>query len=128
MHELSIVNALVGMVEEKARAAGATRVTRVQIRVGALSGVVAEALRFSYDFGTTGTLLEGSTLAIEEVPVAIACLACGRDVVLPGIQHFCCPDCGTPSARVTQGRELDLLSFEIETPDPEPTGAPGADS
>ncbi|MCS6773263.1 MAG: hydrogenase maturation nickel metallochaperone HypA, partial [Thermoflexales bacterium] len=61
MHELSIALSLVESVESAARQAGAQRVTRIQLQLGALSGVVKEALLFSYDIAAQGTLAEGAT-------------------------------------------------------------------
>ncbi|MDX2194185.1 MAG: hydrogenase maturation nickel metallochaperone HypA [Gemmatimonadales bacterium] len=115
MHELSIVYSVVAAVEERAREMGATKVTAVSLRIGALAGVVPDALRFSYDVGTAGTLLEGSALSIEERPVVIHCARCDRDVTIEGIQRFRCPTCDTPSADIRQGREMELVSFEVES-------------
>ncbi len=114
MHELSLVYSIVETVEQCAKEANAKRVISVKIRVGALSGVSTDALLFSYDIGVAGTILAGSTLNIEEYPVAIFCLPCGQLRVLPGIQMFRCPQCGTPSGDVRQGRELDVVSIEME--------------
>jgi hydrogenase nickel incorporation protein HypA/HybF len=47
------------------------------------------------------------------VPVVIWCAVCGREVTLPGIQKFACPECGTPSGDIRAGRELDLESIEL---------------
>lgn len=117
MHELSIAASLVESVEQAARQAGAQRVTQVFLRLGALSGVAKDALLFSYDIATAGTLLEGSRLTIEDVPVIVHCDGCQRDVTLPGIQDFRCPVCGRPSARVVAGRELEIAGVEIEVAD-----------
>lgn len=114
MHELSIAASLVESAEQAARQAGAQRVTQVFLRLGALSGVAKDALLFSYDVATAGTLLEGSRLMIEDVPVIVHCDGCQRDVTLPGIQDFRCPACGQPSARIVAGRELEIAGVEIE--------------
>ncbi|MCS7055287.1 MAG: hydrogenase maturation nickel metallochaperone HypA [Thermoflexales bacterium] len=125
MHELSIAVSLVESAEQAARRAGARRVTQVFLRLGALSGVAKEALLFSYDIATAGTLLEGSLLVIDDVPVVLRCDACRRDVTLPGIQDFRCPLCGRPTAQIVAGRELEITGIEVEVADeasPQPTG------
>jgi hydrogenase nickel incorporation protein HypA/HybF len=114
VHELSIVHGVIETVSESAQAAGAKKVKTVYLRVGALAGVVKDALLFSYDLSTQDTFLAGSQLIVEELPVAVFCQVCGKTVELPGIQSFRCPNCNTPSAAIRQGRELEVSSIEIE--------------
>ena len=113
MHELSIAYSLVESADAAARQAGATGVTVVHLRLGKLSGVVSDALQFGYDIAAKGTLLEGSQLVIEELPVVIYCDTCAREVELPGIQNFNCPICGTSSRLIRQGKELEIRAMEI---------------
>lgn len=113
MHELSLAVQLVQSAEDAARAADAQRVTAVVLRIGALSGVAEDALRFAFDVATAGTLLAGARLEIRPVPVTVHCPRCG-DVELPGLQLFHCPRCDTPTADVRAGRELELESLEVE--------------
>lgn len=117
MHELSIIHGLVSIAEETAERAGARRVKSIRFRLGALSGAVEDALLFSYEIAIKGTLLEGSQLLIQNLPVVIWCPSCRREVEIPGIQRFRCPVCDTPSAEIRQGRELEIESLEIEVAD-----------
>jgi hydrogenase nickel incorporation protein HypA/HybF len=113
MHELSIARSIVDIAADAARGAGAVRVSAVRVRVGELAGVAADALRFSYDVAARGTPLEGSRLLIVAVPVAVRCPACDRTSDLPGVRRFACPACGTPTADVVRGRELEVESIEV---------------
>jgi hydrogenase nickel incorporation protein HypA/HybF len=113
MHELSIANRLVEIATELAQNEGDLRVKSVNVRIGALSCVHKNALWFSFDLVTKGTVLEGATLEIIDVPVTIFCVPCNREMELPGIQRFRCPQCDTPSADIRQGRELDIESLEL---------------
>lgn len=113
MHELSIAMSIVDMAEEEARQRNA-RIAAVHLRLGLLSGVVKDALLSCYGMACTGTPLEGSELLIEEVPVEIFCAACHAPRVLSSMRWFCCPDCGTPSATVVHGKELEVSALEIE--------------
>ena len=113
MHELSIAHSLVELVTETARQHGAGRVRAVNLRLGALAGVVRGALEFCYGIATAQTALEGSTLDIRELPVIIHCAACDKDVELPDLAAFRCPQCGTPSGDLRQGRELEVESIEF---------------
>jgi hydrogenase nickel incorporation protein HypA/HybF len=113
VHELSIASRVVELVGDQAREAGGGRVTAVTLKIGALSCVHEEALRFSFNLVRDGTPLADAELRIVAVPVVIWCAACGREVTLPGIQKFECPECGTPSGDIRAGRELDLESIEL---------------
>ncbi len=112
MHELSVAMSLVQIADEAARKAEAARVTSLQVRIGALAGVVPDALRFSFELAAAGTLVEGAQLEIEELPVRIFCEPCGVEFDLPSPQLFCCPICQQPTGRIVQGRELQLVSLE----------------
>ena len=114
MHELSIAYSLVEAANTAAQTAGATRVTAVRLRLGALAGVVKDALLFSYDIAAKGTLLEGSTLQIEDVPVMIFCETCQALRPIAGLQRFRCAVCDTPSAKIQQGKELEIVALEID--------------
>lgn len=113
MHELSIAYSLVEIAERAAEDAGVPHVEAVRLRLGVLSGVVKEALLFSYDVATAGTILAGSRLEIEEVPVAIHCPACDVTSTLNTIQSFRCPRCGQPSGDIRRGRDLELIALEV---------------
>jgi len=113
MHELSIACDLVEIAEAAARKANAERVTVVHLRLGVFAGVVREALLFGYDTAAKGTLLEGSRLEIEDVPLVVYCSACNHESPLPSIQRFECPFCGNPVTEIRQGKELELSSMEI---------------
>jgi hydrogenase nickel incorporation protein HypA/HybF len=113
MHELSIAVSLIEMAEEKAEQLGGVRVESLRLRLGPLSGVVREALLFSFDLAAAGTAIEGARLEIEDVPVVVFCQNCKAERPLPSIQSFHCPDCGTPTPDVVQGRELELAALEV---------------
>jgi hydrogenase nickel incorporation protein HypA/HybF len=113
MHELSIAISLVEAAEEEAVKHHAKGVTAVHLRLGALSGVVKEALLFSYDLATEGTSLQGSQLIIEEVPVMVFCGACQERRPIRSLQSFCCATCDAPANDVVQGRELEVVALEI---------------
>ncbi|MCB0155568.1 MAG: hydrogenase maturation nickel metallochaperone HypA [Anaerolineae bacterium] len=112
MHELSIAYNLVEIAGQAALEVNAKKVDVVNLRLGALSGVVKEALLFSYDIVIEDTILAGSRLEIEELPVVVHCPRCGVNSTLPGIQLFRCSQCGEPTADIVQGKELDIVSLE----------------
>lgn len=117
MHELSIAVSLIDAASQEAEAAGAARVEALRLRLGPLSGVVPDALRFSFEVAAAGTPLEGAVLKIEEVPVVVYCPACAAEKTLVSFYGFACPDCGDLAQEVRQGRELELTGIEVAWPD-----------
>jgi len=123
MHELSIAMSIVDMALEEAENRGVA-IEGVHIDLGWLSGVVADALLFSYEMACSGTPLEGSRLVIREVPVEIYCATCKAQRALNSIQGFCCPLCGAPASDVIHGRELAITGLEVR--DERPTATIGS--
>jgi hydrogenase nickel incorporation protein HypA/HybF len=115
MHELSIALCIVELAAEEAERRGAVRIDAVYLKLGDMSGVAPESLLFSYDLACEGTLLEGSSLVIEEVPVMVYCPTCGVETNPPSIQSLCCPACETPTPQVTRGKEIEVVALEIRT-------------
>lgn len=102
-----------GLALESAKQAGAQRVLVIRLRVGALSGVVPEALQFAFEALAPGTPAEGAELAIEEVPACFWCGVCANEFTADDLFAEC-PLCHTPSAELRAGRELQMASLEIE--------------
>lgn len=113
MHELSIARGIVEVAAEAVREAGAAKAVTVRVRVGALAGVAPEALTFCYEAVAHGTPLEGSRLVVETAPVVLHCSTCNCDVTLADVCRLACPVCGTPTADVRGGRELEVESVEV---------------
>jgi hydrogenase nickel incorporation protein HypA/HybF len=120
MHELSIALSIVEMAAEEVERrlsvthCGEVQVKAVHLRLGALAGVVKEALLFSYDLACQGTRLEGSRLVIEEVPVVIYCSACGAERPSASFERLCCSVCGAASSQVVCGNELEVVALEVQ--------------
>lgn len=113
MHELSLMEALRDQALAAARAEGARRIALIRLRVGELAGVEVEALRFAFPLVMAGTLAAGAELHIEVEPAECHCAVC--EVPFPAPDGCCdCPHCGTISRRLLRGRDLRLLSLEVE--------------
>ena len=119
MHELSIAMSIIELAQEESERRR-VQVSAVHLKLGALSGVVKEALLGSFEMACEDTSLKGARLVIEELPVLIFCPACGAQRPISSIQLFCCADCGTPSGDVVQGKELEVVALEIEEWDRSP--------
>jgi len=102
------------MAEETAGQRNCERVNAVHLKLGALSGVVKEALLSSFELACEGTALEGSCLVIEEVPIVAYCPECRANRTLDSAQWFACPECRSPVYDVISGRELQVVALEIQ--------------
>lgn len=113
MHELSIAVSIVDLVQEEANSRGGFQVEAVHLKLGLLSGVVKEALLFSFELACEQTPLHGSKLVIEEVPVLVNCPNCRAQRAVRSLQCFCCAECGTPVYEVVAGREIFVTAVEV---------------
>jgi hydrogenase nickel incorporation protein HypA/HybF len=108
MHELSITQSVVDAVCE--RAAGRT-VHSVTVRVGVLTAVVADSMRFCFDLVTEGTVAEGARLEIDQPQGAGHCRACDTEFPLADLVLLC--PCGSADVSVASGRELQIISMKV---------------
>jgi hydrogenase nickel incorporation protein HypA/HybF len=114
MHELSVAQSLIELASDAAARDGSDRVSRLFVRLGVLSGVVKEALEFSFDLAAEDSPCAGATLEIEEVPITVLCAYCEERKTLSDGYQFCCPTCGRPTPKILTGRELELVSVEVD--------------
>ncbi|MEP6917068.1 MAG: hydrogenase maturation nickel metallochaperone HypA [Acidobacteriota bacterium] len=110
MHELSIAMSLIETASERVLELGGVRVLAIRVRIGRLSGVVPDALRFSFELAAAGTPVEQARLEIQEIGVTVTCPACGEAAADDG--DLRCPRCHG-WAEVTRGRELELDALEV---------------
>src|SRR5215470_13020679 len=113
MHELSIAMGIVEAALEESKLRN-VQVSAVYLKLGALAGVVKDALLFSYEVACQDTPLQGSHLLIEEIPVAVFCPQCKARRVLESVQLFVCPECGGPAGELLQGKEVEVFALEVE--------------
>jgi hydrogenase nickel incorporation protein HypA/HybF len=113
MHEMSLVESMIELIESESRTRGFARVSRVRLAIGALGHVEPEAMRFCFDAVARGTIVEGAQLDIRTVPGEAWCLDCGKRVAIAE-RHGACPDCGRYHMQMTGGDELRLDELEVD--------------
>lgn len=113
MHEMSLAMNIVALVCDRTRAAGARRVEEVELEVGSLSGVLAEALTFCFAAAAADTPAAGARLLVREIEARARCLACGRDFTTASLVEPC-PDCGGYATELIRGREISVLSLTVD--------------
>jgi len=114
MHEMSITQSLLEITLAEARKAGARRVTAIHLKIGALTGVVADSVAFYLDILAKDTPAEGARLVATTVPAITYCPACQAtwQATMDDLL-FLCPSCQGP-VQITGGRELFIESIEVE--------------
>jgi hydrogenase nickel incorporation protein HypA/HybF len=113
MHELSLVEDVLALVEDERRRQGFSRVRVIRLRVGALACVAPDALRFCFEAMTPSPVTRGARLEIDEVPGLGHCAACRRTVPMADRLEGC-PICGHPEVSITGGGDLRLAELEVE--------------
>jgi hydrogenase nickel incorporation protein HypA/HybF len=108
MHELAITQGIVEMIVERTDSA---RITAVYLRIGKVSGVVPEAVRFCFDLVAAGSPVEGARLEIEEPPGRARCRSCGCAFPVEGLVVLC--SCGSADVEVVGGDELLVRAVEV---------------
>lgn len=117
MHEMSIVSGILESVTEVARRAGASRLCQVNLRIGVMREVVPEAMDLAWEvLCEEDPLTDGCKLTVEDVYPESVCNACGERFTHDRF-HLRCPVCGSADTRLIHGRELDIISIEVEHPD-----------
>ncbi|MBY4797492.1 hydrogenase maturation nickel metallochaperone HypA [Collinsella sp. AGMB00827] len=117
MHEMGIVDGILATVIAAAHDAGASRIISVRLRIGDMREVVEESLRFAWEaLREDDSLTSSAELQVDEVRPKSICSACGITFDHDRF-HLRCPACGSTNTRLLAGRELDIVSMEIETDD-----------
>ncbi len=113
MHELSICQGIVevAVAALAGRAPPAPRVSTVTVRIGRLTGVVPDSLRYYFDLLSHDTPLAGATLEIDDVPIRGRCVDCAADFTIDTLA-FTCPACGSGFVDLLSGRELQVISLD----------------
>jgi hydrogenase nickel incorporation protein HypA/HybF len=113
VHEVSLIESVVAMIEDERRKHDFSQVRLIRLRVGALGHAEPEALRFCFDAVTRGTVADGARLDIDIVPGEGWCSSCSRTVPLEE-RFAACPLCRNAPVRMTTGDELRVAELEVE--------------
>ncbi len=113
MHEQSIVEPLLALVLEKAGEAKASKVRRIYLVVGELSGVEEYAVEFYFSFLGRDTIAADADLFFQRVPALLKCRNCGTEFMFVN-RKLNCPECNEKKVDIISGRELYLDSIEVE--------------
>ncbi|MGA7792066.1 MAG: hydrogenase maturation nickel metallochaperone HypA [Candidatus Acidiferrales bacterium] len=114
MHEISVAMSIIEIAEKESERRGGLQISAVYLRLGLLSGVVKDALLFAYEIARHDTPLAASQLVVEEVPGVIYCSTCDAQRPVDSLEWFCCSECGSLASELVQGKEVEVVSLEVE--------------
>lgn len=112
MHEMSLAEGVLQLMEEAARRDHFTKVTAVWLEIGQLSGVEPEAMQFCFDAVTRDSVAQGARLEIIIMPGTGWCMACAKTVPMTEVFGEC-PHCRGYPLQVTGGTEMRVKELEV---------------
>lgn len=113
MHELAITQNVLDIALEQAEKHNASKVIKINLVVGEMSGVVDECVQFYFGFLSKDTIASDAMLSFERIPITAHCYDCDATSPLEEF-NWVCPHCHSSNIEVVGGRELYIDSMEIE--------------
>ena len=114
MHELGLLTSVVAAVEKAAADAEyqVTRVEKVALNVGTMSGAIPEALYGSWPIARENTICSSAELEVNTIPASVHCPNCSKEVEIDEFFALLCPECGMPTGNLAHGREFEISWVE----------------
>jgi hydrogenase nickel incorporation protein HypA/HybF len=112
MHELTICENLLDMIDREHQSRHFTRVCQVRLEIGRFSCLDPDALRYAFEIFTRGTILDGAALRIDQPPGQADCLDCGAVVELQ-TRLSNCLTCGSTRLRANGGDQMRFIDMEV---------------
>lgn len=114
MHELSLIESLLNIVNDYAQTDGFQRVNTLKLSFGRLSCLDRQCLEFAFSVQSVGTKAEGAILDFEILPARIHCLDCQQEMAVEEAWDHC-PSCRSQEVILTGGtEELKLLEMDVD--------------
>lgn len=113
MHEMSIAQSLVEILEEEMNKNQASVLRSVRLEIGRLSAIVPESLSFCFEVITSGTYMEGAELIMDIIPLRGTCNTCKKEFEINDYAFFC-PHCESPEIDIFAGKALSIVEMEVD--------------
>lgn len=113
MHEMSIAQSVVDIVEEEMTRNGASILRSVRLNIGRMSAVVPDSLSFCFEVITGGTRLEGARLFMDIIPLRGFCHSCESEFEIEDYT-FSCTMCGSTKIDTISGQDLSIVEIEVD--------------
>ncbi|WP_373036668.1 hydrogenase/urease nickel incorporation protein HypA [Sulfurimonas sp.] len=112
MHEYSIVQSLLDSCEENARANDASKVMKVVVKIGVMSGVEPDLLKTAFDTFKEKTMCEEAEFVINIQSVVVKCNECQKESTLKELEYTC-PSCKSSDLQIIDGEDMYLMQLEL---------------
>ena len=112
MHELSIALGIVKIAEDETSKAKASKVTKIELEIGVLSGIEIDSLNFIWEFAVKDSILELAEKEISIIPGKGKCVDCDTEFDMENI-YDCCPNCNSYFKEILKGKELRVKALEV---------------
>jgi hydrogenase nickel incorporation protein HypA/HybF len=113
MHELAVTQSMFDLVMKEFKKVNATKVGRINIVVGEMTGIVGDSVQFYFNFLSEGTPAEGALVSVKKKPPKARCRKCGKSFKLENF-NWTCSKCQGDELEITGGNELYLESIEVD--------------
>lgn len=113
MHELAITQSMFNLVIDEANKAKASKVKKVNLVIGEMTGVVNDSVQFYFELISKGSIAEGAVLSFKREPIQVKCRNCG-ETFIPEEFDWSCPRCHNSNVDLKTGNELFVDSIEVE--------------
>ena len=115
MHELSLVQSLLTIIDDHAKEHKFTKVNQVELSCGRLSSVEPSALDFAFTTLTTSGICANARLELTILPMKIHCFTCNQEFTSKGSDPTSCPHCRGDQVMVTEGwQDLQLIELDVD--------------
>ncbi|ARB93728.1 hydrogenase maturation nickel metallochaperone HypA [Legionella longbeachae] len=113
MHELWLCKNILEIIKQNANDTQCTRVKKIILEIGELVAIEKNALIFSFNVITKGTLAENAEIDIIDISGKAFCESCQQ---LGPLQQYydACHTCGSHALKIVQGEELRVKSMVVE--------------
>jgi hydrogenase nickel incorporation protein HypA/HybF len=113
MHELSLCESVLEIIERQAQIDRFKRVKTVVLEIGVLSCVEPESMQFCFDSVMQHTIASGAHLDIVTLPGLGFCRVCQKQQPIEQ-RYDPCPECGRLAIDLIQGTEMRVKELEVE--------------
>ncbi|PCH98081.1 MAG: hydrogenase maturation nickel metallochaperone HypA [Gammaproteobacteria bacterium] len=113
MHEMSLCEGIMQIIEQEARKQNFKEVKKVVLDIGVLSGIEIPALEFSFEVVMQGTAAENAQLVINHIKAEAWCMQCAKTITITQ-RYDPCPECESFQLQVNCGDEMRVKELEVD--------------
>ena len=113
MHEMSIAQNLIAIVEEEMAKNNAAVLRAVRVNIGEMSGIVPEALKTCFEIIIANSNMNGAKFKMDITPLIGGCRECKKEFKIKEY-NFLCPECASTDIDVISGREMSIVEIEVD--------------